>query len=285
MWVDKAMTIKAVGSRQSAVSLTLQRRPLRSRCVAGSHPPSAGSAECGFTLIEIVVAVTLVAMMAVGLWAVLRVSVISWSRGSAFIDANQRNRTVLDLVQKQLASIYGLIAPIDPQTGGGIYPIFAGAETSMQFISLTSLRFQENPGLSMVSYDVVRDRAGNYSLMEREDRYLGLDPSRQSFLDRKDEQATTLFSNLLSFKFEYFDPGTADQPARWVTDWDPQETRRLPAAISMTMVLRDSRGGTFSRQIVVPIMAKPSDPRLAFVNPFESRPPSLRPYDQRMPPR
>ncbi|HYK89571.1 MAG TPA: prepilin-type N-terminal cleavage/methylation domain-containing protein [Acidobacteriota bacterium] len=253
------------------------------RHCADCHRPSAGGSQRGFTLIEMVVAVTLVAMMAVGLWAALRVSVLSWSRGTDFIDANQRNRTIMDMIQKQLASICGLIAPIDPQIGGGIYPIFAGAETSVQFISLNPLRFQENPGLTMVSYDVIHDRAGNYTLMEREERYLGLDPSRQSFLDRREEQATPLFSNLLTFKFEYFDPGTADQQPRWVTNWDAQETKRLPAAISMTMVSRDLKGGTFSRQIVVPIMAKPSDPRLTFVNPFESRPPRLGLNDPRMP--
>ncbi len=242
-------------------------------------------AEPGFTLVEIVVAVTLVALMAVGLWAALRISVLSWSRGSDFADANQRNRTILDLVEKQMASIYGLVAPIDPQTGGGVYPIFAGAETSLQFISLNSLRFQENPGLTMVSYDVANDRSGTYALMEREDRYLGVDPSQQNLSDRKEGQATTLFPNLVSFKFEYFDPGNVDQPAQWVTNWNAQETRRLPEAISMTMISRDSRGGTFSRQIVVPIMAKVSDPRLNFVNPFESRPQRLGLYDQRIAPR
>jgi hypothetical protein len=240
--------------------------------------------ELGFTLLEMIVSVTLVAMMAVGLWGVFRISVLSWSRGTDFIDANQRNRTVLDLIQKQMASTYGVIAPTDLQAGGRVYPIYAGAETSVQFISLNSLRFQENPGLTMVSYDVARDRTGAFSLEEREARYLGLDPTRESILDRRDEEATTLFSNLLSFKFEYFDPGTVDHPARWVTNWEASETGRLPAAISMTMVARDSKGGTFSRQIVVPIMSKPNDPRLNFVNPFfDSRPPSLRTYDPRLP--
>jgi prepilin-type N-terminal cleavage/methylation domain-containing protein len=252
--------------------------------VIGPSPQMGSEGEAGFTLLEMVISVTLVAMMAVGLWGVFRISVLSWSRGTDFIDANQRNRTVLDLVEKQMASTYGIIAPVDLQAGGRIYPIFAGAETSVQFISLNSLRFQENPGLTMVSYDVMRDRVGNFSLVEREARYLGLDPAREGIFDRKDEEATALFSNLLSFKFEYFDPGTVDQPARWVTNWDASETGRLPAAISMTMIARDRKGGSFSRQIVVPIMAKPNDPRLNFVNPFyDSRPPSLRTYDQRLP--
>jgi prepilin-type N-terminal cleavage/methylation domain-containing protein len=252
---------------------------------AANYPfagPKADRGEHGFTLLEMLVAVTLVAMMAVGLWAVMRVSVASWARGTQFIDANQRNRSILDMVQKQMASIYAVIAPIDLQTGGVIYPIFAGGETSIQFISLSSLRFQDSPGLTMVSYDVARDRVGAFVLAEREERYLGLDSATQSFLDRKDERVTTLFSNLVSFKFEYFDPGFADRPAQWVTNWNARETKRLPAAISMTMISKDSRGGTFSRQIVVPVMAKPFDPRLNFVNPFDSRPQRLGPNDPRV---
>ncbi len=251
------------------------------RRAAGQAGSLAG--ERGFTLLEMIIAVTLVAMMAVGLWAVFRISVVSWARGADFVDANQRNRTVLDMVQKQMASIYGVLVPADPLTGSPPYPLFAGAETSVQFVSLASLRFQESPGLTMVSYDAVHDRTGSYSLVEREDRYLGMDPGRQTFLDRKEEAVTTLFSNLLTFKFEYFDPGNVDRPAQWVTGWDTRETGRLPTAISMTMVSRDARGGQFSRQIVVPVMSKPNGPGFNFVNPFDTRPQRLGLYDPRMP--
>jgi prepilin-type N-terminal cleavage/methylation domain-containing protein len=248
----------------------------------GSEHSRTRHVENGFTLLEMVIAVTLVAMIAVGMYAVFRLSVSSWARGTRYIDTNQRNRTILDLVQRQMASTYPLLAPVNPQTGGSPYPIFAGSETSLQFLSLCSLRFQENPGLTMVSYDVVQDQAGGYALAEREDRYLGMDPDRQSFLERKDEQVTTLFSNLVSFKFEYYDQGTIDQPSRWVTNWDARDLQRLPAAVSMTMISHDPRGGTFSRQIVVPLMSKPYDPRMNFINPFESRPRRLSPNDPRL---
>ncbi len=235
------------------------------------HSRDLKKAQEGFSLLEIVVAVTLVAMMAVALWSVLRISVNAWKRGTEFIDANQRSRSILDMVKKQMASIYALIAPVDLQSGGVLYPIFAGAEGSVQFISLNSLRFMENPGLTMVSYDVARDKLGNYALIEREAQYLGMDPSRDSILDRKDETAITIFDTLSSFSFEYFDPGATDRPARWVRSWDAREMQRLPAAISMTMTLRDSSGSLFSRHMVVPIMAKPYDRRLSFVNPFDMR--------------
>jgi prepilin-type N-terminal cleavage/methylation domain-containing protein len=229
--------------------------------------------EEGFTLLEIIIAVTLVAMMAVGLWAVFRMSVTSWKRGTDAIDANQRNRSLLDLVKKQMTSIYGVYTGFDPQSGVAPHPIFSGAETSMQFISLCSLRFQENPGLTMVSYDVIQDRQGNTVLMEHEARYvgLGLEPDLQSMADRNEDTAVTIFDNLSSFSFEYFDPGTQELPAQWVREWNARETGRMPAAISMTMIAKDAKGGNFSRHMVVPIPAKPYDPRQNFLNPFDPR--------------
>ncbi|NWG13159.1 MAG: hypothetical protein HXY20_06455 [Acidobacteria bacterium] len=217
-------------------------------------------------------AVTLVAMMAVGLWSVFRISLASWKRGTESIDANQRHRSIVDLMKKQMASIYGVLAPVDPQAGGVIHPLFAGTESSVQFISLNSLRFYENVGLTTVSYDVERDRAGAFNLVQREQQFLGLDPGRESFFDRDIAEPLPVFENLTSFRFEYFDPGAADRPARWVSSWDAKETRQMPAAVSMTMVSQDADGETISRHLVVPIMARPNDPSMNFVNPFDTRP-------------
>jgi general secretion pathway protein J len=237
-----------------------------------SCQPVSRRGDGGFTLLETVIAVTLVAMMAVGLWSVFRVSLASWKRGTDSVDANQRHRSTVDLVKKQMASIYAVIAPIDLQAGGTVYPVFAGTDSTVQFISLNSLRFYEHPGLTMVSYDVEQDRTGAYSLVEREAQYVGLEPGRESFFDRETTQPFVVFENLTSFTFEYFDAGDADRPARWVTEWDAREMTELPAAISMTMVSQDASGETISRHLVVPIMSQPYDPRLNFVNPFESRP-------------
>jgi len=232
--------------------------------------------ECGFTLLEMVIALTLVAMMAVSLWGLLRIGIRSWQRGTESVDSNQRHRTVLDLVKKQLASIYGLVVPADPQAGGGYYPVFAGTETSLQCISLNSLRFYQSPGLTMVSYDVVRDRRGDYSLVERERQYLGFDPARESLFDREPPEPTVIFDRLVSVMFEYYDPGSTDRPAEWLRAWDAREMGRLPAAISMTMVAIDVGGERFSRHMVIPVAAKPQDPRLRFANPFESVPARMR---------
>ena len=230
----------------------------------------ARQSEKGFTLLEMIIAVTLVAMMAVGLWGIFRLSVTAWKRGADAIDVSQRNRSLLDLVQKQMKSIYGIFTPVDPQNPQQPYPIFAGSENSIQFVSLCSLRFNENPGLTMVSYGLSQDRQGGYALVEKETRYLGTDMVEGVF-DRKDEAAVTIFDNLTSFSFEYYDPGTRELPPQWVREWNSRDLLRIPVAISMTMIARDPKGGTFSRFLVMPILAKPFDPRQNFLNPFDPR--------------
>ena len=226
----------------------------------------------GFTLLEVLVSVTMVALMAVALWSVFRISLTSWARGNAYIDANQRQRSVMDLVKKQMTSVYPAISPADLQLGGPVYPIFVGARESVQFISLASLRFNQNPGLTAVSYELVRGDQGSYSLVEREEQYLGIDPTQEGSLDRKDNRVIPLFENLVSFGFEYFDPGTNESPAEWVREWNSKLTGGLPSAISMSMVNRDAKGQTLSRHVVIPILAKPFDPRLGFTNPLQMRP-------------
>ncbi len=233
---------------------------------------SQASTEAGFTLLEMIVAVTLVALMAVGLWAAFRISIRSWSRGTEFIDTNQRHRTVLDMVRKQIASTYPLFTPVDLRqtlAQGGVlsgmqvsHVIFNGIENSMLFVSLNSLQFQESPGLTIVYYGVTQNSVGSFSLIEKEDRYTGQVPEvgAMETLPR----ATSVFENLSSCAFEYFDPGVGDNPARWVKEWDGQEMGRLPVAISMSMTFHDSRGSLLNRHMVVPIQAQAGN----FANPI-----------------
>ncbi len=236
------------------------------------------SAQAGFTLLEVLVSVTLVAVMAVGLWAVFRISIRSWARGTESMDANQRHRSIMSLVRKQLASTYGLMVPppqpvgatasaVVAQPGVGAL-LFSGASDSLQFISLNSLRFQESPGLTLVSYEVSQDSNGTFSLVEKEARYLGQMPEEGS--EFNNSKAIPIFENLSSCLFEYFDPGDVMNPSQWVRDWDGQKLNRLPLAVSMTMISRDTSGNTLNRHMVVPIKAEPNA-GFGFLNPFGAR--------------
>ena len=230
--------------------------------------------EGGFTLLEMLIAVTLVAMMAVGLWGVFSVSIRSWSRGTQFIDKNQRHRSILDLVRKQMASAYGLFGQEDPESGEPSFLIFSGAENAVRFISLNSLQFQDSPGLTLVSYEVARDGNGDYSLVEKEVRYLGQAPDQVAY--EMPDRPIPIFENLSSCTFEYFDPGSREAQPQWVREWDGQKLGRLPVAVSITMISRDPAGNTLNRHMVVPIQATVGDSRRNVISPFGSRRSAVR---------
>ena len=223
--------------------------------------------ESGFTLLEMLVAVTLVALMAISLWAVFRISIRSWSRGTDFIDANQHHRSIMDLVRKQMASAYGLV--VSPDQAQGLPPrvIFQGTENSLRFVSLNSLRFQESPGLTFVIYEIGQDKNGDYSLVEKEARYLGQISAQE--VTAMQSEPIPVFDNLSSCVFEYFD--SEDDNASWVREWDGEKIRRLPQAVSITMMAQDARGNSLNRHMVVPIHAEAIDQRMNLINPFGNR--------------
>jgi general secretion pathway protein J len=219
--------------------------------------------EQGFTLLEVIVAVTLVAVMALALWAVMRISIRSWTRGTEYIDTNQRHRSVMSMVRKQIASAYNLLALPDPTVGGVAYPIFNGTETSFQFISLNSLLFQESPGLTLVTYEIAEGSQGDYSLIERESRYYGQTPDQQN--SAIPEKTTEILQKLAGCSFEYFDPGNRANPSQWVKEWDAKKIGFLPSAVSMTLSSRDPKGN-LERRMIVPIQAAVADPRSIYRN-------------------
>jgi len=231
--------------------------------------------QAGFTLMEMLVAVTLIAVMAVGLWAVFRIAIRSWSRGTEFMDTNQRHRSILNLVRKQIASAHALWVREDPQNPGSGSLVFSGTSNSFLFLSLNSLQFQDSPGLTLVSYGIDQDPEGDYSLVENEARFLGdLPPEGTTAIESK---PIPIFEKLSSCLFEYYDLGDTDNPPQWVQEWDAQKLGRLPAAVSMTMVSQDPRTNrSFTRHMVVPVQGQPDNLQMNFIDPFGNRRPVTR---------
>ena len=236
------------------------------------------SEEAGFTLLELLVAVTLVVVMAVGVWTALDLCVRAWTRGIETIDINQRERSTQDLVRKQIASAYPLVPPVSSLSGtqsavsqilAASTPIFRGGETSMRFISPTSLMSMDSAGLIMVTYEVEVDSDNNIHLVQREAPYIG-----QSVDDGWFTSAVYVFFNLKEVTFEYYNPGENDESAEWLVEWDTASQRRLPAAVRVSMLYKDNDKSRPGRQMVVPLHAQYSiqgQPRQQLIQRREQR--------------
>ena len=224
--------------------------------------PTGGSlSELGFTLLELIVAVTLVVVMAVGVWSALNLCIRAWTRGIEAIDANQRERSTHDLVRKQIASAYPLIPSTVFSLSGeqnllntllaGSTPVFSGGEKSLRFVSPNSLLSVDSTGLVLVTYEVEVDSNDNIYLVQREAPYVG-----QNVEDGWFTSSAYVFFNLKELTFEYYSSGDTDNPAEWFTEWDIAGRRRLPEAVRISMLYKDTERGSPGLQMVIPLRAQ-----------------------------
>ena len=58
----------------------------------------------GFTLLELLISLTIVALIVVIIFGALRIGIRAWEKGEKDVDVRQRQRIVLDLIKRQLAS-------------------------------------------------------------------------------------------------------------------------------------------------------------------------------------
>ena len=222
----------------------------------------------GFTLLELMVAVTLIAVMAVGTWRAIDICVRVWLRGIEAIDDSQRERSTYDLVRKQIASAYPLFpSPTSSSSATGStgtqnttavrstsassIPVFSGGETSLRFVTPNSLMSADSMGLVLATYEAEIDSNDNIALVQRESLYTGQGVNDGGFIS-----SVPVFFNLKECLFEYYDAGDANNPGEWLTEWDTAARRRLPAAVRISMLFKDKKRGAPGRQMIIPMRAQ-----------------------------
>lgn len=219
--------------------------------------------ENGFTLLELLIAITLIAMMSVGVWTALDLCIRSWTRGIETIETNQRERNTQELVRKQIASAYPLIPsigfsfdPLHPQNtvipiSAAFTPIFHGGENSLRFVTPNSLLSMDSAGLVLAEYEAEVDSDGNIFIVQREMPYTGQNANDGGFTS-----SVYVFYNLKECTFEYYSYGDADNPAEWLTEWDTASRRHLPAAVRISMLYKDADRGSPGSQMIIPLHAQ-----------------------------
>ena len=226
------------------------------------HRENHENRQAGFTLLELVVALTLLVVMAVGVWTALTMCINAWTRGIEAIDVNQRERNTHDLVRKQIASAYPVLPSLGTSLSGAQQnavssiiaantPVFSGGETSLRFVSPNSLLSVDSTGLVLVTYEVGVDSNNNVFLVQREAPYVG-----QGVDDGWFTSSAYVFYNLKELTFEYYDSGDESEQAEWVTEWDAAGKRRLPAAVRISMLYQDANSGSPGMQMIIPFRAQ-----------------------------
>ena len=206
----------------------------------------------GFTLLELMISMTIIAMIMLIVYGALRIGIKAWEKGEEKMLSSQEYRIVLNLIQTQLASLYsGNIV------NNGKKPFYLkGDDTSLEFLSGISMVPGNKYGIVHVMYKVSD---------EQKEKKLSFYEKNISFLsnniDSKDINADDyydLLSGMYKFGFEYLkDVVSSDiieNKLQWQQTWDSEKDKGFPRAVRIGFQADEQSAPVY---IVVSIKEKP----------------------------
>lgn len=181
----------------------------------------------GFTLVELVIAMTLMALIGVGLSGVLVIGARSASSAERKTEQARRYRIATELIVRQLRSTTALRLPEDEneeQGEGEDVAYFVGESDRLSFITATP-QAPENSGLAVVDLWVEDGQLmlseSPYFLLASEGK-IGAEFEKLTF-------AATLLYDVESISFEYQQSDLERET--WVDSWDASDEDALPVAV------------------------------------------------------
>jgi general secretion pathway protein J len=177
--------------------------------------------RAGFTLLELMLAMTALALVAAVCYGAFHLGIRAVERGEMAVVTTQRLRVAADTLIRQIKSTVAYPARNEEED---VYPFFMGSATSMTFITAAGL--QGGGGLTKVVYQVVDDPP---RLVISETPYFSPDALGRDPIDQSADSGTTLLDNFRSLKFEYLMNDGVE--TEWRPAWDAHEDEMLPQAV------------------------------------------------------
>ena len=188
------------------------------------------NAQAGFTLIEMLVTVTLLALLAVLLFGGLRFGVRAWEGAEAHGTGTEEIRAVQDLLRREIEQAYPGYDARDPQ-----HPVvdFAGAGDAMTFLA-PAPQVAATAGRSRITLAAAPDGQDTQLVIAAHPELGGA------------AWSAPLLRHLAAARFAYFANG------RWREDW---HAAALPALVRLRVAFRPGDVRVWPELIVAPRIA------------------------------
>lgn len=226
------------------------------------------SNQRGFTLLELLIGITLMALIMMAVVIGLRIAVRAWQQGQDRISLVDQQEEQTGFMAKQIESLMPFkVESTDPKLSGQ-FVILEAQPFCFRFLSTYGSRFRNRSGLILAEYGLTDATNGARDLYVREgpvgnDEVLlhqiilraGQDPDTGKFriLYRpfvRSESTLLLRKGMQAARFDYLVPATQTKPAQWISDWQPEPNREFPTAVRMTWE-EDGR----PKEVVFPVRA------------------------------
>lgn len=187
-------------------------------------------ASTGFTLLELLISLTIVGVILVIIFGSLRIGARAWEKGEADVEAQQQERVVLDLVKRQIASICAREIEVED---GESY-LFKGDEYSMSFMCRLPAVPTTRSNLVYVKYRINSTREEEDELVFYEQDMVFMQ-GKGVLEDPESGDFHTLIRGAHHIAFDYLKRSQeGEEPSQWQGVWDPDSDEGFPMAVRMT---------------------------------------------------
>jgi len=200
----------------------------------------------GFTLVDLVIALAILAMIAGSVAAGIRLAVASIERGESVTRDAARLRAAVGIFERALMSADPLPIPVGDNTTA----YFAGEEKSVRFLTAGAPAATHGGGSRLISFfERTSGNGGGIAMATAS-------PFRVGGAERWEgtKKARTLVPGAGELAFSYSMGPTEEGAWEWFSSWDLKETGRLPAAVRVEFSMPSSSGPR-KTAFVVPIPA------------------------------
>lgn len=167
----------------------------------------------GFTLMELLISVTILSIVAVIIGGSIRLGIRAWEKGEDEIESSQGLRVIFDRMNQKIKSIY----PYKIEKDGKALIAFQGNLDTVWFVSSSPGRAGKNMNWLLYSFE-----NNEFTMNE------GIIPDKE-LLEKVSEKGEIVDAGINLLRFEYFSPETKD----WKDSWELQE--KLPSAMRITL--------------------------------------------------
>jgi general secretion pathway protein J len=203
---------------------------------AGLARPGSGR-QAGLTLLEVILAVAILAVVVVALAGALRVAVRAWESGERQAAAQQEVRVVVELMTEALAGAL----PYRGRLGDGLdrVVLFEGEPDAVHFVTSAPPLVLSSPVAPFHAVALGRTSSDELRIEEK------LVPTEQPF---REGTPTVLSRGVTSLRFQY-----RDADGLWQDRWDARSAGGIPTAVRVDLSLKAGRRGPALPSLVIPL--------------------------------
>jgi general secretion pathway protein J len=179
-------------------------------------------AQRGFTLIELVLALSIVAVMLTILFGGLRVGLRAWQRGEERANTLEHARSMRQLLEQVLGGTYPFQGQIDQTSQPQV--LFRGEAEKVSFVTLSS-PFPLAAPIAFTAVTLSMDTGAAAGLAVRQKALPNFEPFEEV-------KPSLIDSTVTAVRFRYLrDP----EAGSWEDTWDGAEERTVPRAVEVTL--------------------------------------------------